>query len=91
MQKFRPLYSLAARMQAELTKYSPVSLELGEEAVLVAYRRLPFLCWSASEAGLVCSPLGWHRRPIVAETPAQAHQLTMRLVFEFVSEYRWNR
>jgi hypothetical protein len=44
--------------------------------------------WTAVGDELVCSPIGWHRRTYAAAGPEEARTIAIRLVFEFVRQFR---
>ena len=63
-----------------------VTVTLHRARLAIAYHEIVVLHWKGVGSDLVCTPVGWRRKTYMARGPAQAREITIRLVFEFVRQ-----
>jgi hypothetical protein len=84
-----PLTLLAESLQAELEDHpASLTIRLHRQRLTIAYHQVVVLHWKVVGCDLVCTPIGWRRKTYTALGPAQARNITIRLVFEFVRQFR---
>jgi hypothetical protein len=84
-----PLLLLAANLEMELRDQGMhLSVSVHRNSLAVAYHQIVILNWRVVGRDLVCTPSGWRRKTYTALGPTQAREITIRLVFEFVRQFR---
>jgi hypothetical protein len=84
-----PLTVLAASLEADLkNQATDLTLSLHRGQLTLSYHQIVVLRWRMVGQDLVCSLTGWRRKTYAASGPMQARNITIRLVFEFVREFR---
>jgi hypothetical protein len=76
---------LAARLQGELRDVeAALTVDHVDNTIVVAYRGVVVLYWRVANGELACFPTGWRLRSYTAPHALRAHEITTRLLFEFV-------
>ena len=84
-----PLLMLAANLKEELRDQDAnLTITLHRTRLTIAYHEIVVLNWKVVGRDLVCTPVGWRRKTYTASGPVQAREITIRLVFEFVRQFR---
>jgi hypothetical protein len=80
---------LEASLKNELAgQETALTLCLQRSGLTIAYHQMTVLRWTSVRRNLVCIPIGGCHEAYVAHGPLQAREITIRLVFEFVKQYR---
>jgi hypothetical protein len=83
------LLMLDANLKEELRDQDAnLTVTLHRARLTVAYHEIVVLHWKGVGSDLVCTPVGWRRKTYMAHGPVQAREITIRLVFEFVRQFR---
>ena len=80
---------LAAKLQEELgDQQTKLVVDHLDGTIVIAYHSIVILYWRVVDGELVCYPTGWRHRTYRAPCAARAHEITIRLAFEFVRKSR---
>lgn len=83
------LRALAAKLQAELNDQERrLSVDYFDDTIVTAYHGIVAIYWRVADGELACSPTSWHRRAYTTGGVDRAHEITTRLMFEFVRDFR---
>jgi hypothetical protein len=83
-----PLLMLEAILSEDLpAEHANLTIILHRTRLMIAYHHVVVLHWKVDGSDLVCTPVGWRRKTYAARGPAQAREITIRLLFEFVRHF----
>src|SRR5262245_65922920 len=80
---------LAAKLQDELRgRKTRLAVDYFDNTIVIFYHRIVALYWRVADGELACFPTDWRQRTYRAASAVRAREITIRLMIEFVREFR---
>jgi hypothetical protein len=82
------LRALAANLREELPeRETGLTTDFQGTRLAIVYHHVVIMRWTTAADELICTPVGWHGR-VTAAGREEARTIAIRLVFEFVRQFR---